>query len=194
VLTYTRSFRVGDRVKIGEILGDITEKGLFVTRLHTWSNETVTLPNGKVLASEVINLSIAAKETGLSVLVTAGIGYDVDWRKVHDLMKEAARITPGIEEQPEPFVLQTALGDYAISYLLVGKTMEPKRERFIASDLRANLLDIFNKAGIEIMTPSVTSIRDANKPSIPDEWEPKPFKIPGISVFSLEGKISRGKA
>ena len=46
VLTYTRSFRVGDRVKIGDILGDIKEKGLFVTRVNTWGNELVTIPNG----------------------------------------------------------------------------------------------------------------------------------------------------
>jgi len=184
VLTYTRSFRVGDRVKIGETIGDITEKGLFVTRVKAWSSETVTIPNGKVLAGEVINLSAAVNDTGLSVLITAGIGYDVDWRKVHELMKEAARNTAGIEKQPEPFVMQTNLGDYAVSYLLIGKTMEPQKERFVASDLRANLLDAFNKAGIEIMTPSVTSIRDANKPAIPDQWEPKPFSIPGLSVFN----------
>lgn len=187
VLTYTRSFRVGDRVKIGDTLGDITQKGLFVTRLQSWSNETVTIPNGRVLAGEVINLSTAAKDSGLSVLVTAGIGYDVDWRKVHELMKEAARNTPGIEEKPEPFVMQTQLGDYAVSYLLIGKTMEPQKERFVASDLRANVLDAFNKAGIEIMTPTVAAIRDANKPSIPDQWDPKPFSIPGLSVFAVKG-------
>jgi len=187
VLTYTRSFRVGDRVKIGDTLGDITEKGLFVTQLHAWGNEIVAIPNGKVLGGEVINLSKAAKDTGLSVLVEAGIGYDVDWRRVHELMKEAAHNTPGIEEDPEPFVIQTQLGDYAVSYLLVGRTMEPKQERFIASDLRANVLDGFNKTGIEIMTPSVAAIRDANKPSIPDQYNPKPFSIPGFSLFNLKG-------
>jgi len=185
VLTYTRSFRVGDRIKIGEVLGDVTEKGLFVTRINSWSNEKVTIPNGKVLSGEVINLSTAANENGLSVLVTAGIGYDVEWRKVHELMKEAAGKTPGIEKEPEPFVIQTQLGDYAVSYLLIGKTMEPKNERFVASDLRANVLDAFNKAGIEIMTPSVTSVRDANRPAIPDQWEPRPFSIPGFSIFNL---------
>ena len=187
VLTYTRAFRVGDRVKIGNIIDDIKEKGLFVTRVHTWENEIITIPNGKVLGGEVVNLSIAAENPGLAVLVEAGIGYDVDWRRVHELMKEAAGNTPGIEKEPEPFVIQHRLGDCAVSYILIGRTMEPKKERFIASDLRANVLDIFNKAGIEIMTPSVAAVRDANKPAIPDEYAPKPFRIPGFSLFNLKG-------
>ena len=186
VLTYTRAFRVGDRVKIGEVLGDIREKGLFVTRVHTWENEVVTIPNGKVLGSEVVNLSTAAKNSGLAVLIEAGIGYDVDWRKVHELMKEASLSTPGIEKQPEPLVLQKRLGDYAVSYVLVAWTMDPKKERFVASDLRANVLDVFNRAGIEIMTPSVAAVRDGNKPAIPDAWNPKPFPIPGFSLFNLK--------
>jgi small-conductance mechanosensitive channel len=187
VLTYTRAFRVGDRVRIGEVLGDIEEKGLFVTRVHTWGNEIVTIPNGKVLSGDVVNLSTAATNSGLAIRVEAGIGYDVDWRKVHELMKEAARNTPGIEKQPEPYVIQKQLGDYAVSYQLVGSTMEPKKERFIASDLRANVLDAFNREGIEIMTPSVSAIRDANEPAIPDKWDPKPFRIPGIRLFNLKG-------
>lgn len=186
VLTYTRAFRVDDRVKISDVLGDIKEKGLFVTRVHTWRNEIVTIPNGKVLGGEIINLTTASKDAGLAVLIEAGIGYDVDWRKVHELMKEAAGNTPGIEKDPEPFVLQTRLGDYAVSYLLVGRTMDPRQERFVASDLRANVLDVFNREGIEIMTPSVASVRDGNKPAIPDQWNPKPFSIPGFSLFSMK--------
>jgi small-conductance mechanosensitive channel len=185
VLTYTRSFHVGDRVKIGETLGDITEKGLFVTRIRALGNEMVTIPNGKVLGGDVTNLSEGADGKGLSVLVSAGIGYDVDWRKVHELMKEAARNTPGIEADPEPFVVQTDLGDYAVSYLLIGKTLEPKRQLLIGSDLRQNVLDVFSREGIEIMTPSVTAIRDANQPAIPEDYKPRPLQIPGLQVLSV---------
>jgi len=184
VLTYTRSFRVGDRVRIGGTLGDVNQKGLFVTRVQTLEGEMITVPNGKVLASEVANLSEAVKEDGLSVVVSVGIGYDVDWRRVHELMQEAASKTPGIESEPAPIVLQTALGDYAVSYVLIGKTLEPERLRVVKSELMKYVLDVFNREGVEIMTPSVSALRDGNQPAIPASYDPSPVSMPGLSFLA----------
>ncbi len=184
VLTYTRAFRVGDRVKIGDTLGDITEKGLFVTRIRAPGNEMITIPNGKVLAGDITNLSDGAEGKGLSVFASAGIGYDVDWRKVHAMMKEAARNTSGVEAEPDPFVIQTDLGNYAVSYLLIAKTVEPKLQLLIQSELRQNVLDVFNREGIEIMTPSVSALRDANRPAIPADFNPSPLDPPGLQILS----------
>jgi small-conductance mechanosensitive channel len=183
VLTYTRSFRNGDRVQIGDVQGDVIEKGLFVTRLRSWKNEAITIPNGKVLSGDVVNLSAAAREDGLAILIPAGIGYDTEWRQVHELMEKAALATEGIEADPKPFVLQTELDSYAVSYLLVAKTMEPKKKRHIESALRQNVLDLFNEAGIEIMTPSVTAVRDANQPAIPESFDPQPSQFPGFRLL-----------
>ena len=183
VLTYTRSFRNGDRVQIGDVQGDVIEKGLFVTRLRSWSNEAITIPNGKVLGGDVVNLSAAAREDGLALLIPAGIGYDTDWRQVHELMEKAALETEGIEADPKPFVMQTELDSYAVSYLLVARTMEPKRKRLIESALRQNVLDLFNEAGIEIMTPSVAAVRDANQPAIPESFDPQPSQFPGFKLL-----------
>jgi len=188
VLTYTRSFRNGDRVQIGDVQGDVIEKGLFVTRLRSWSNEAITIPNGKVLSGDVVNLSAATREDGLAILIPAGIGYDTDWRQVHELMERAALETEGIEAEPKPFVLQTELDSYAISYLLVAKTMEPKQKRRIESALRQNVLDLFNEAGIEIMTPSVTAVRDGNQPAIPESFDPQPSQFPGFRLLWADPK------
>ena len=184
VLTYTRSFRVGDRVELGGTLGDVVEKGLFVTRIRAIEGEVVTVPNGKVLASDVVNLTQAADAQGLAVGVTAGIGYDVDWRRVHELLVEAAHATEGVESEPAPFVLQTALGNYAVDYLLVASTREPKRKRFIESELRQGVLDAFHREGIEIMTPTVASLRDGNQPAIPASNQPAPLDLPGLELLA----------
>jgi small-conductance mechanosensitive channel len=189
VLTYTRAFRVGDRVQIGDTLGDILEKKLFVTRMKTLENEEITMPNGMVLGGSITNLSAAQNNQGLALRVSAGIGYDVDWRQVQELMKEGASQTPGVLSEPEPFVLETELGDFAVSYTLFAHTDDPKRARFTAAHLRRNILDVFNREGIEIMTPSVASVRDGNQPAIPQSYDPKPFSIPGIQVFSQSGKV-----
>ena len=174
VLTYTGAFRIGDRVKIGNTVGDVIEKKLFVTRVKTFNNEHVTFPNGQVLGHSIVNLSAIAKQEGLLVMASAGISYDVDWRKVHELMKQAANQTLGINKKPEPFVLESQLGDYAVTYEIVGNTNDPKRVKFIEAELRRNLLDTFNKAGVEIMSPSVTSIRESDAQMIPEECDPKP--------------------
>ena len=177
VLTYTRAFRLGDRVKIGNTLGDIVEKKLFVTRLKTFKNELVTLPNGQVLGNSIVNLSAAAKTEGLFVNALVGISYNVDWRKVHELMKRAAQQTHGIISKPGPFVLETDLGDFAVTYKVMAMTNDPKRVLHIEAELRRNLLDIFNAEGVEIMSPSFTSIRESTTPMIPPEYNPKPFSF-----------------
>ena len=183
VLTYTRAFRVGDRVQIGNTLGDIVEKKLFVTRVRTLDNDEVTLPNGMVLGGSISNLTAATKSGGLALRISAGIGYDVDWRTVHELLKKAALQTPHILSDPEPFVVETELGDYAVSYTLIAFTEAPEKARLTRAAVRRNALDLFNADGIEIMTPSVSALRDGNQPAIPRDFNPKPFQLPGFEVF-----------
>ncbi len=168
ILTYTGSFRVGDRVKIGETVGDVIEKKLFVTRVRTIYNEEVTLPNGLVMQTQIINYTASSKKGGLALTIEAGIGYDVDWRTVHELLKNAAGKTERILEEPEPFVLQEALGDFAVTYRLVAVTEDARTAVRTVSELRQHALDEFNEAGVEIMTPMIHAVRNS-----PDLATPK---------------------
>lgn len=161
ILTYTGSFRVGDRVKIGDTVGDVIEKKLFVTRIRTIYNEEVTLPNGLVMKTQIINYTVSSKKGGLALTIEAGIGYDVDWRTVHELLKNAAAKTESILEEPEPFVLQNGLGDFAVQYKLVAFTEDAKTAVRTVSELRQHALDEFNEAGVEIMTPMVHAVRNS---------------------------------
>jgi small-conductance mechanosensitive channel len=112
VLTYTNAFRTGDRVKIGDTVGDVVEKTLLVTRLCTIKNIAVTIPNGAVLGSQIVNYSTHASAQGLIQHTAVTIGYDAPWRQVHALLIDAARATEDICEVPPPFVLQTSLADF----------------------------------------------------------------------------------
>jgi len=182
VLVYTRAFRVGEVVRIGDYIGEVIERSLIVTRIRTFVNEEITFPNSTVLAGAVVNYSARAERDGVALQVTAGIGYDVDWRKVHALMLEAARSTPHIRQQPPPWVLQTSLGDYAVQYELRAYTEAPLLLDQTYSLLRQNMLDAFNQAGVEIMTPSIFAHRDASDLAIPTEQfpqrpTPRPFPV-----------------
>ena len=167
ILTYTGSFRVGDRVKVGDTVGDVIEKKLFVTRIRTIYNEEVTVPNGLVMQTQIINYTTSSKKGGLALTIEAGIGYDVDWRTVHELLKNAAAKTEAILEEPEPFVLQHGLGDFAVQYKLVAFTEDARSALKTVSELRQHALDEFNDAGVEIMTPMVHAVRNSPELATP---------------------------
>ncbi len=171
VLTYTRGMRDGDRVKIGATVGDVLERTLLVTRIRTIKNVVVTIPNGMVLNNEIINYNAPMLEEGLILNTTVTIGYDVPWRKVHDLLINAALATRDIQQDPQPFVLQTSLDDYYVSYELNAYTQVPRRMAMIYSELHQNIQDWFNEAEVEIMSPAYNSYRDGSEVTIPPQYQ-----------------------
>jgi len=92
VITYMRPFKIGDRVKIGDVTGDIVEKSMLVTRIRTIKNEDITVPNSMVMTSSTVNYSnhTMAEKQGLIVHYTVTVGYEVHWKQVYDLLTEAA--------------------------------------------------------------------------------------------------------
>ncbi|HEY9179066.1 MAG TPA: mechanosensitive ion channel domain-containing protein [Flavipsychrobacter sp.] len=182
VLTYMRAFKIGDRVKIGESVGDIIEKTLLVTRLRTIKNEDITIPNSTVLNSHTINYSAAAGEIGLIVHSTVTIGYDVPWKHVHELLINAASDTVYIINNPKPFVLQTSLDDFYVSYQVNAYTKEPSKQAEIYSSLHQNIQDKFNEAGVEIMSPHYKALRDGNQATIPADYLPAEYIAPPFKV------------
>ncbi|PZP28055.1 MAG: mechanosensitive ion channel protein MscS [Roseateles depolymerans] len=154
-LMYSRSLRVGEYVRIGEVEGTVTALGMFATKLHTGHGEEVSLPNAVVFSQPVRNFSRLV-EGGQFVLHTSvTIGYATPWRQVHVMLLEAARRTPGVLEQPAPYVVQTALSDFYVEYRLCaqGSRSAPHRRAEAMSQLHANIQDVFNENGVAIMSP-----------------------------------------
>jgi small-conductance mechanosensitive channel len=182
VITYMRPFKIGDRVKIGDTTGDVIEKTPFVTRLRTIKNEEITIPNASILTSHTINYSTSAKEKGLIVHTSVTIGYDAPWRIVHKLLIDAAKNTKDILKRPEPFVLQTSLDDFYVTYQINAYTREPSRQATIYSELHQNIQDQFNQAGVEIMSPHYKALRDGNTIAIPPDYIPEDYRSPAFKV------------
>ena len=144
ILTYMRPFKIGDRVKISDTVGDVVEKTLLVTRVKTIKNVEVTIPNAMVLGSHIVNYSSSAKEPGLILHTCVTIGYDASWRKVHKRSSPRPRQRK-ISREPEPFVLQAALNDFYVSYELNAYTNEPNKMAVIYSRLHQNIQDKFQR-------------------------------------------------
>ncbi|HEY2380371.1 MAG TPA: mechanosensitive ion channel family protein [Terriglobia bacterium] len=183
-LTYTRGFQVGDRVKIGETVGDVLDKTLLVTRVRTIKNVDISIPNSLVLANHMINFSSSAKRDGLILHTSITIGYDAPWRQVHDLLIHAALATGNILPEPSPFVLQTSLDDSYVSYEINAYTNKPSLMARTYSDLHENIQDKFNEAGVEIMSPHYSSIRDGNDVTVPEEYRPPDYSPKAFRVQS----------
>jgi small-conductance mechanosensitive channel len=180
VLTYMRLFKIGDRVMIGGISGDVIEKNMLVTRVRTIKNEIISIPNSTVMNSHTINYSSDATEKGLIMHSTVTIGYDVPWRDMHQVLIAAALQTPLILKEPAPFVLQTSLDDFYVSYQINAYTRESNKQAMIYSELHQNIQDLCNKAGIEIMSPHYRAARDGNQSTIPADQLPKDYQIPSF--------------
>jgi small-conductance mechanosensitive channel len=175
VLTYMRPFKIGDRVKIADTMGDIIEKTLLVTRVRTIKNVDISIPNAMVLGSHIINFSSSAKDKGLILHTSVTIGYDVHWKKVHELLLSAAKQTENTLTEPSPFILQTSLDDSYVSYELNVYTEKPGIMAKIYSELHQNIQDKFNEAGVEIMSPHYSAVRDGNSTAIPEDYLPKGY-------------------
>ncbi|CAM3825383.1 mechanosensitive ion channel family protein [Mucilaginibacter galii] len=182
VLTYMRAFRIGDRVKIGEVSGDIIERTLLVTRIRTTKNEIISIPNSTVMNSHTVNYSSDAPEKGLILYTTVTVGYDIAWRQVYDLLTKAAHRTELIEKEPAPFVLQLSLDDYYITYQLNTYTKHPNRQAVIYTRLYENVQDVFIEAGIELMSPHFYALRDGHEINIPKQFRKADASRAGIKV------------
>jgi small-conductance mechanosensitive channel len=188
-LTYTRSFRVGDVIKVGDAMGVVLERRLYITRIKTPKNHIVTIPNSTILSGHVTNLSQEVREgEGLILHTSVTIGYDAPWEMVHALLKEAANKTKHLLKSPPPFVLQTALNDFYVTYELNAYTDVPEIWPSIYSELHQNIQNTFNEAGVEILSPHYSQIRDGNHTTIPSAYLPPDYVGPAFRVITGEDK------
>ena len=160
---------MGDRIKLNDTTGDIIEKTPLVTRIRTPKNEVVTVPNSFIMSSHTVNYSTSAREYGLIIHSEVSIGYDIPWRQVNQILIDAALNTPGVVDDPRPFVLETSLSDWYPVYQINAYIKEADKMAQIYSDLHQNIQDKFNEAGIEIMSPHYMAVRDGNETTIPKD-------------------------
>ncbi|MGO4398776.1 mechanosensitive ion channel family protein [Achromobacter kerstersii] len=174
LMTYRRVFKVGDRVKVGDVIGEVVSVRLQVTHIRTNKNEEITIPNSQILNSDVTNYSSLASTQGLILHTTVGIGYETPWRQVEAMLCAAAERTAVVLTDPKPFILLTKLGDFAVTYELNVYVRDTQRIAKIYADLHRHILDVFNEYGVQIMTPAYEGDPDVPKVVAPEQWYSAP--------------------
>jgi small-conductance mechanosensitive channel len=175
-LMYSRSLRVGEYVKIGETEGTVTTLGMFTTKVHTGMGEEVSLPNTVIFNQPIRNFSRLVSDGRFMLQTVVTIGYATPWRQVHAMLLEAARRTAGVAAEPLPYVVQTALSDFYVEYRLCAQSNKhaPARRAEVMNLLHANIQDVFNENGVQIMSPHYMA--DPPEPQVvpPGPWASHP--------------------
>jgi small-conductance mechanosensitive channel len=190
MLTYRRAFKVGDRVKIGDSYGDVEKVRLQVTHLRSIKNEEFVIPNAEVLSSHVMNYSSLAHERGLILHTEVGIGYETPWRQVEAMLLNAAERTAGLVREPPPFILEKALGDFAVTYELNVYCDNVKAMAALYAELHRNILDVFNEYGVQIMTPAYEGDPEVPKVVPPKDWYTAPAVTPSAPAGRREPSLT----
>ncbi|EXI79753.1 MAG: Potassium efflux system KefA precursor [Candidatus Accumulibacter appositus] len=197
MITYRRAFKLGDRVMIGDVIGDVIDIHAQVTHLRTLKNEEVTIANSQILNGHVVNYSSLAAEKGLIVHSRVGIGYETPWRQVEALLLMAVARTPGLLAEPPPFVLYGELGDFCVSYEINAHCREAHAVPRLHAQLQRNILDVFNEYAVQIMTPNYEADTTVAKVVDRANWyaapaEPEPAALSKESAQPSVGHHQRG--
>lgn len=177
MLSYRRAFKVNDRIRIGDVTGDVTEVRVQVTHLRTVKNEEVIVPNSSILNNEIVNYSSHARREGLILHTEVGIGYETPWRQVEGMLVVAAERTRELLKQPPPFVLQKKLGDFAVTYELNAYCSDAQRMAALYTEMHRNILDVFNEYNVQIMTPAYEGDPPTPKVVPKEAWFAEPSRV-----------------
>ncbi len=188
VIIYTRAYRLGDLIKTENHFGFVHEKTILSTRIRTLTDQIVTIPNANLMSTSIINYNALQRELKMPLMITTSItlGYDVPWRKVYQALSDAAHATENILEAPAPYVLQTSLDDFYITYELRAYINLLEKRTLTLSKLHENIQDQCNEVGIEIMSPHYSAIRDGNQNTIPEDYLPSDYTTPSFRINALD--------
>ena len=188
-IMYSRALRPGEYVRIGDTEGTVVQLGLLSTKIVTPKRLEVTIPNTVVIGGTTTNFTRLCAEGGVLLHTAVTIGYDTPWRQVQAMLVDAARRTPGLRSDPAPFVLQTTLSDFYVEYELNVAVDAPQERRSVLSALHANVQDVFNEYGVQIMSPHYES--DPPSPAVVprERWYAPPAvpPVPGDGAAGVAG-------
>jgi small-conductance mechanosensitive channel len=191
MITYSRALRVGDFVKIGEVEGTVTHIGILSTKVRTPRREEITIPNGVVTAQTTVDYSRFAQNDGVMTPTSVTIGYDTPWRQVEALLLGAADRTPGVRREPKPVVIQAALEDFYVKYVLLVSLEQQDRKALVLNQLHANIQDQFNEHGVQIMSPNYEADPGAPKVVAKKDWYAAPAGPPAEGPGSRLHRVER---
>ncbi len=150
---FDKPFTVGDRIQLesGEI-GDVLEIGIRSTRIKTFDETVVILPNSKIANSKIINYNQPASK--IKEKIKIGVAYGSDINKVKKILLDIAENTESVEKDPEPAVYFTEFLDHALEFVVVTWVDNPGEKFMVKTRINEEIYRRFNEEGIQIPYPT----------------------------------------
>lgn len=173
IIMFSRPFKIADIIEVDGTSGTVEEIGSRSTRIKTWENIDVIMPNRYLLENRVTNWT--GSDTKKRDTLKVGVSYDSDSRHVEELLLKVLKDHSKILKDPAPFVLFQGFGDSSLDFMLyfwvdLSTTSSIK----VASDMRHHILSLFRQEGVDIPYPQM----DVRFPAAPERGGavPKPPK------------------
>jgi small-conductance mechanosensitive channel len=152
IILFERPVKVGDRIQVGDITGDVIRISPRATTIVTNDNISIIVPNSEFISSRVINWSHSDRMVRLQVPV--GVAYKSDAEFVKGLLINVAAEHPGVLKDPKPDVIFEEFGDSSLNFVLRVWTSEYiTRPPSLRSDLNFRIKKMFSENGVEIPFP-----------------------------------------
>jgi small-conductance mechanosensitive channel len=152
IILFERPIKVGDRIVVGEVEGDVVHIGGRSTTVVTNDNITIIVPNAKFITENVINWSHSDRKVRFRIPVTVAYGSDVPL--VQRLLLEAAAECPDVLTEPPPGVRLMEFGANGLNFeLRAWSTNLIQRGGLFVSNLNLLIYWKFTEHGIEIPYP-----------------------------------------
>jgi small-conductance mechanosensitive channel len=152
VLLLEGPVRVGDRVEIAQLNGDVIKIGARSTWVRTNDNIIVIMPNSEFIVKPVVNWTATDRQVRFSLSV--GVSYGSDPEQVREILLGVAAQNPDVLAEPLPDVIFTEFGDSSLNfdlrYWTITKVQAPK---ILKSDLYFAVFRAFKESGIEVPFP-----------------------------------------
>lgn len=152
IIMFERPIKVGDRIEVNEVEGDVLEIGARATVVLTNDNIAIIVPNSKFITENVVNWKY--NDGKVRFRIPVGVAYGSDVRLVEKVLLEVADAAKDVMKNPPPAVRLMAFGDSALEFeLRVWSETQVHRKGVLKSAINLAICDKFREHNIEIPFP-----------------------------------------
>ncbi len=152
IILFERPIKVGDRIDVGNVTGDVVKISPRATTIVTNDNIAIIVPNSEFISSQVINWSYTNRDVRLNFPV--GVAYQSDPELVRKALLEVAADHPGVLKERNADVLLQEFGDSSLNFILRVWTRDyTTTPGVLRSELNYAICKKFKEHGIEIPFP-----------------------------------------